>query len=76
MMVMLMFKSIYAKWARYCGYRRLATGYCSLVDGNLVTWKNQKQHVVAQSSVEAWYRRMAHGVFEFLNLKNLFIDLE
>ena len=30
---------------------RATTGYCTLVGGNLLTWKNKRQHVVARASV-------------------------
>lgn len=33
--------------------RRSSSGYCTFLGGNLVTWRNRKQHVVARSSVES-----------------------
>ena len=33
--------------------RKSTSGYCMFLGGNLVTWKSQKQNVVARSSAEA-----------------------
>ena len=44
--------------------RRSTTGYCTLVEGNLVTWRSKKQAVVARSSAEAEFRAIAQGVWE------------
>ncbi|XP_042483667.1 proteasome subunit beta type-3-like [Macadamia integrifolia] len=41
--------------------RRSTFGYCTLLGGNLVTWRRKKQYVVSRSSVEAEYRTMAQG---------------
>ncbi|XP_059651185.1 probable protein S-acyltransferase 12 isoform X1 [Cornus florida] len=49
-----------ADWAGSPSDRKSTTGYCTLVGGNLVTWKSKKQTVVARSSAEAEYRAMAH----------------
>jgi hypothetical protein len=35
--------------------------FCTFVGGNLVTWSNNKQLVVAKSSAEAEFRAMTHG---------------
>jgi hypothetical protein len=35
--------------------RKSTIGFYTFVGGNLVTWKNKKQNVVARSSVEAEY---------------------
>ena len=44
----------YANWAKSQIDRRL--GYCSLVWGNLVTWRRKKQYVVSRSSAEVELR--------------------
>ncbi|KAL4296394.1 hypothetical protein GQ457_12G011420 [Hibiscus cannabinus] len=44
--------------------RKSTSGYCSFVWGNLVTWRSQKQQVVARSSAETKYRSMALGICE------------
>jgi hypothetical protein len=49
--------------------------FCTYVGGNLVTWCNNKQLVVAKSSVEADFRAMTHGVCEMLWLKILLEEL-
>lgn len=42
-----------ADWASLRSDRRSASGYCTFVGGNLVTWRSKKQNVVALSSAEA-----------------------
>lgn len=47
-----------ADWARSIVDRRSTTGYCTLVRGNLLTWKSKKQTVVSRSSAEAEFRNL------------------
>lgn len=56
--------------------RRSTSGYCTLLGGNLVTWKSKKQNVVARSSAEAEFRSMALGICELLWLKIIPKDLK
>lgn len=56
--------------------RRSTSGYCTYIQGNLVTWRSKKQSVVARSSAEAEYRAMAHGVCEILWLKKILEELK
>jgi Reverse transcriptase (RNA-dependent DNA polymerase) len=49
--------------------RKSTTGYYTFVGGNLVTWKNKKQNVVARSSAEAEYRAMASTASELIWIK-------
>ena len=49
-----------ADWAGSTTDRKLTSGYCSFVGGNLVTWCSKKQSVVARSSAEAEFRALAH----------------
>ena len=65
-----------ADWAGSISDRRSTSSYCSLVWGNLVTWRNKKQTAVARSSAEAEIRSMAHGVCETLWLKMLLDELK
>ncbi|XP_043705357.1 secreted RxLR effector protein 161-like [Telopea speciosissima] len=51
------------------------SGYCTLVGGNLVTWRSKKQTVVARSSAEAEFRAMSHGICELMWIKGLLQDL-
>ncbi|CAL9023670.1 unnamed protein product [Prunus brigantina] len=64
-----------ADWVGSATDRRSTSGYFTFVGGNLVTWRNKKQKVVSQSSAEAEYRGMAHGVCELLWLRRLLRDL-
>ena len=64
-----------ADWACDVIDRRYTSGYFTFVGGNLVTWWSKKQNVVSQSSAEAEYRGMAHGVCEILWLRKLLWSL-
>lgn len=64
-----------ADWAGSKDDRKSTTGYCTLLGGNLVTWKSKKQSVVSRSSAEAEYRAMAKGTCELIWLKSLLGDL-
>ena len=44
--------------------RKLTSGYCTYVGGNIVTWRNKKQNVVSRSSAKAEYRSMAQTACE------------
>ncbi|XP_052888009.1 uncharacterized protein LOC128296616 [Gossypium arboreum] len=54
--------------------RRSTSGYCTLLEGNLVTWRSKKQNVVARSSAEAEFRAMALGVFQHDRTKHVEVD--
>ncbi|KAL6181444.1 hypothetical protein ACLB2K_048099 [Fragaria x ananassa] len=62
-------------WAGDKTDRRSTSGYFTFVRGNLVTWRNKKQKVVARSSVEAEFRGMAHGVCEMIWISNVLKEL-
>jgi hypothetical protein len=64
-----------ADWAGAVDVRQSTSGYFTFVGGNLVTWRNKKQNVVACSSVKAEFRGMALGVCETLWLSLLLRDL-
>jgi hypothetical protein len=55
--------------------RRSTSGYCTMMGGNLVTWRSKKQSVVSRSSVEAEFRSMALGICELLWMKIILEDL-
>jgi Reverse transcriptase (RNA-dependent DNA polymerase) len=55
--------------------RKLTTGFCTFVGGNLVTWKSKKQNVVARSSAEAEYRAMTSTGSELSWIKQVLTDL-
>ena len=55
----------YADWTGSSIDKRSTNG-CTLVCGNLVTWRSKKQNVIARSSAEAKYRTMAYTVCELM----------
>ena len=55
--------------------QRSTTGYCTFLGGNLVTWRNKKQNVVARLSAESEFRHIAQGLCELLWLKIILDDL-
>ncbi|XP_070057812.1 secreted RxLR effector protein 161-like [Nicotiana tomentosiformis] len=55
-----------ADWAGSPFDRRSTSGYCVLVEGNLVSWKSKKQNVVTRSSAEAEYQAMAMATCELI----------
>ena len=65
-----------ADWASSVDDRRSTSGYCSLILGNLVTWRSKKQIVVARSSVEVELRAVTHGMCEILWLKMILEELK
>ena len=65
--------------AHYAGFvvdRRSTIGYCTLLGGNLVTWRSKKQSLVARFSAEAEFRVMTQGVCELLWLNTILEDLK
>ena len=64
-----------ADWARSVQDKRSTTGYCTYVWGNLVTWNNKKQSIVARSSAEPKFRALAQGTCEGRWLKRLLEEL-
>ena len=65
-----------ADWAGSITDRRSTFGYCPYVWGNLVTWQNKKQNVMARSSAKAEFRAMASGICELLWLRNIMMELQ
>uniref|UniRef100_A0A803LEC5 Uncharacterized protein n=1 Tax=Chenopodium quinoa TaxID=63459 RepID=A0A803LEC5_CHEQI len=64
-----------ADWAGDRDDRKSTSGYFTLVGGNLVTWRSKKQKVVALSSAEAEFRRIAKGITEILWIRKLMKEL-
>ena len=56
--------------------RRSTTGYCIFLDGHLVLWRSKKQEGVAQSSTEAEFRALAHGLTEVMWIKGILQDFK
>ena len=56
--------------------RRSTTGYCTMLGGNLVTWKSKKQSIVSKSSTEAEFRALSSGVDEVLWIRGILKDLQ
>lgn len=65
-----------ADYARSIVDRRSTSGYCTLLGGNLVTWRSKKRSVVAWSSAKTKFRSMALGMCELLWLIILINDLK
>ena len=55
---------------------RSTSGYCTLLGGNLVTWRSKKQNLVARSSAKSEFRSMAKGICELFWLKIILDDLK
>ena len=64
-----------ATWAGSLTDRKSTTVYCTMVGGNLISWKSKKQVVNAKSSAKAEYRVVAHGCCELLWLRILLEEL-
>jgi hypothetical protein len=65
-----------SNWATYANDKKSTSGYCIFVGGNLVAWKNKKQHVVARSTAEAEYRAMALSVAEMIWERSILVELK
>lgn len=53
-------------WASCSITRKLATGFCILVDSNLVSYKSKKQFTISRSLVEAEYRAVVQTCCEII----------
>ena len=51
--------------------RKSIIGYCTFVEGNLVTWRSKKKDDVSRYSAEAQYRVIAHTACEIMWLKTV-----
>jgi len=58
-------------WAGDPINRRYTNGYCTFIEGNLVTWRCKK-NIIARSCVEIEYRTMAHTACELIWIQSLF----
>ena len=66
---------INAGWGGSLTDVRSTSDYCTLVAGNLVTWRSKKQQVVSRSGVEAEFRAMALRICELMWLDILLKEL-
>ena len=64
-----------ADWAKDRDDRRSTLKYCTLVGGNLVSWKSKKQKVVALSSAETELWGITKGIKQVIWLKKLLSEL-
>ncbi|PNX72504.1 putative copia-type protein [Trifolium pratense] len=65
-----------ADWAGSPSDRRSTSGYCVLIGGNMISWRNKKQNTVPLSSVEAGYRAMGAASKEIAWLRKLLLELK
>ena len=65
-----------ADWAGDPTDCRSTTGYCFLLGDSLISWRSNKQTVVARSSTEAKYRALAATTAELIWLRWLLQDLD
>ena len=65
-----------ASWGDDLNNRRSTTGYLTKLDGNLISWKSQRQPTVALSSTEAEYMSLAAAVHEVIWLKRMLSSLK
>ena len=55
---------------------RSTTGYCTLLEGNLVTWRSKKQGVVSKSSTETEFHALSSGLDEVLWIRRILKELK
>ena len=63
----------------YAGSRvdyRSTIGYCTILGGNLVTWRSKKQNIVSKSSTVAEFCAMSKGIDEVMWIKHMLDDLQ
>ena len=65
-----------ANWASSPIDHRSTSGYCSYIQGNLVTRRSKKQTIVVRSSAEAKFRALANGICEGMWIKRLLEELK
>ena len=54
---------------------RSITRYCTILGGNLVTWRSKMQSVISKSSTEAKFCAMSKGMNEVMWIRNMLNDL-
>ena len=55
---------------------RSTIGYCTLIRGNLVTWRSKKQSVISKSSTKAEFHAMSKGIDEVMWIWNILDELK
>ena len=66
----------YSDYARSLVDCRSTTSYCTMLGGNLVTWRSKKQNVVSKSSTEAEFRAITNGINEVLWIRGILQELQ
>ncbi|XP_027343065.1 uncharacterized protein LOC113855633 [Abrus precatorius] len=53
--------------------RRSTSGYCVVIEGNMISWRSKKQNIVVRSSAEAEYHATAPATCELMWLRQLLL---
>jgi ribosomal protein S24E len=64
-----------ADWANDTDDRRSQTGYVFLLGGGAISWKSQKQPIVAKSTMEAEYVAASNAADELVWIRNMLKEL-
>jgi hypothetical protein len=64
-----------ADWGGDTSDRKSTTGYCTMINGNLISWSSKKQTTVALSSTEAEYMAITEVAKEIMWLRMILEEL-
>jgi len=63
-------------WATDLEDRKIVTGYCIYICGNLISWCSKKQITISRSSTEAKYRSIASTTAEIVWIQSMLSELK
>lgn len=64
-----------ADWAGDVTDRKSTSGYCTMMNGNLISWQSKKQPTVALSSTEAEYMALTEAAKELMWMRMILTEL-